>query len=125
MTSAKQDQLQKLKDLLVKEATVHDDVIAFMIKSRDDGGLGLSSISDFASYFQEKDYEAEVNTCILAKTDHKDDRLELGRIRTAWRLAQSEFSAAVKRKSEGEAPVEIDAPLDDGVLRRFRPPLSQ
>ena len=51
--------------------------------------------------------EAGVND-ILKKTTDKDSRLMLGRLRTAWRLAQAEMGNALKKCEIGAEDEDLD-----------------
>eukprot|EP00973_Karenia_brevis_P084650 11746667-Karenia_brevis.AAC.1 len=62
--------------------------------------------------FKESEYEQALGDEVIQKTDAKDNRLQLGRLRTSWRLAQSELSTALKRKASGLDEDDYDKPLD-------------
>ena len=79
--------------------------------------IGCSIISDVANLFTNTDYETGVDTAILAKTDFKDNVLQRGRLRAAWRLAAAQFAAAEQRvrKAEPGDDEDLDKPLPKEV----------
>jgi len=81
------------------------------------GGMGMASISDFASCFMECDYAEGVRVHIVAKVAAvKDaDIIPVARLRTAWIMAKAELDKAKKRKIEGAPDIDWDTPLEDGV----------
>ena len=80
-----------------------------------EGGLGLSSISDFASAWTEKDYAEGVKQEIVMKVpDCKNCIVQAtARVRTAWMMASAELEKAKKRKVEGAPDADWDTPLED------------
>ena len=116
-----QDQLQRLVQLLNVECRVSSDVTKYITNSPSDGGMGLSAIADFVGFFKEDEFEDGVQSEILAHLEkYKKDRLELSRLRTAYRLAAAEFQLVLKRKSDGEVGEDFDAPLDNAILTKAK-----
>eukprot|EP00973_Karenia_brevis_P092743 12413939-Karenia_brevis.AAC.1 len=60
--------------------------------------------------FKESEYEQALGDEVIHETEAKDNRLQLGRLRTSWRLAQSEPSTALKRKAIGLDEDDYDKP---------------
>ena len=88
--------------------------IGIYIVSKPPDGLGMQSVSDFASAFKESDYEDKVQSVILDKVpQHKEDIVALARLRTAWQLARSELTKACKKRVEGTVDPDWDTPLKD------------
>ena len=117
-----QESKQRLRNLLEKEARVATELVDFMMKEPgNDGkqGLGLECISDFKSFFTEADYQDGVVTEILSKVSaFQSDRIQRGRLRTAWELAAAEWKQALVKKSVGETPDhDWDAPLDPDLQK--------
>ena len=77
-------------------------------------GLGLGSISDFASIFTDDDYAQGVKNEIAVKVESEKDNLRtVARLRTAWQMAKAELTKACKRRIEGGPETDWDTPLDD------------
>ena len=92
-------------------AAVPAAVVDYMVGNRPDG-LGLESVSDYASMFKETDYEDKCQEVILNKIpEAKEDVVALARLRTAWQLARSELAKACKKRVEGTTDPDWDTPL--------------
>ncbi len=103
----------KLRSLLEQDAKVHPDISAFIL-----GQLGIESISDFASIMTKDDYQQSVQDLILDKVPSQKSSLVMkARLRTAWQLCQADLDYCVKRKSESQAPEELEAILDPVVKK--------
>lgn len=111
------DRQFKLIDFLTIEAGCTKEIANFITQPAKAGGLSIASVSDFASYLTEAKYEEDVDTDIIAKTSMRDNRLALGRLRSAWRLARAEFPAAVKKGADGDVTEDIESPLDQSIVR--------
>ena len=105
-----EDSLIRLTELLKSEALIDPAIVDFVTKQPPDG-LGMASVSDFASYFTASTYESGVEADILDQTSAKGNRLQLGRLRTAWRMCAADLQSALSRKSEGLASEDPEAPL--------------
>ena len=80
------------------------------------GGIGLETISDFASLFAESDYEAKCGTHIIEKVEtHKEDVRALARLRTAWWMARVEMRRTAERAVSAPAEDDWDTPLSNDV----------
>eukprot|EP00971_Amphidinium_carterae_P055954 1103387-Amphidinium_carterae.2 len=109
------DGVARLKALL-SDARIADAVIAFMTAAAP-AGLGLESVSDYASFFTKDDYASAVQTDILDKIpDYANDRVQRGRLRTAWTLAEADLLAFTARKAAGTSE-DLDMPLDPADQR--------
>ena len=107
-----EDNLEKLKKHLTT-SSVPDSCITHMTKPEDDGGMGMASISDFASIFTKADYEEGCKTQIVDKTDKAGSGMALSRVRSAWVLARSEFDKTAAAVKSGSANLEYDLPVDE------------
>ena len=105
-----------LRKLLLVESNLDNCIVDYIMKSPPEG-LGMQSIADFANFFAENNYEDQVNTDILDKTDKKDNPLQRGRLRTAWRLAHAQFKSAIEKVGKGLPgdDDDLDQPLDQEV----------
>ena len=88
-------------------------IIAYITKEEAQGGLELGSITDFASAFNDDNYEDEVKENIVDETTAKDSINALGRTRTAWVMARAELKKAAKAVGEGTSNLDLDAPLGE------------
>ena len=86
------EQKQNLITLLTTTAQL-DDILTKHITDV----IGCSSIADFASIYTKADYEEKIVTELLDKTTLKDNILQRGRLRAAWKLANAQFTAAAGR----------------------------
>ena len=91
---------------------VPPDVQTYMMKAQPEG-LGWKSISDFAGYFTDKDYEEGVQTDILANTGDKADKTARARLRVAWRLARAELKKVEDAVGGATEEMDWDAPLGE------------
>nr|O77206.1 RecName: Full=Dinoflagellate luciferase [Lingulodinium polyedra]AAC36472.1 luciferase [Lingulodinium polyedra] len=91
----------QLEQFLVNEGQVDQRAVTYMLK-----GLQLESLSDFASFWTSKDYENGVRDDIISKVAPFNSdlslpaaKLQVARLRAAWRKAQGKPSAAVPLQS--------------------------
>ena len=100
---------------LLKANRVHDAVTEYMVDT-----IGMESMSDFASFFTEKTYAEGCYSKIVEHTAYKDNDLQVGRVRTAWRLAEAELKKATEAVVKGNVQLnDWDVPLaDDQELQR-------
>ena len=97
----------------LKNHRVHDSIVAYMTKPEPDGP-GMEAVSDFASFFTDATFEEGCAVKLAAHTDCKDNDNAIGRLRTAWRMAQAELTKAVTEVQAGKAASsDWDAPLDE------------
>ena len=105
---------EKLKQMVCTDAKVKEDILKFMVET-----LHMESISDFAAYFTVGDYEKGVQCDILDKLpDHKDDRIQRGRLRVAWQAAHAETKKVIEAGAKQVEEEDVDAPLPSGVKER-------
>ena len=101
-----------LRKLMVDEAKVAPAIAKFMAET-----LHMESVSDWFSFFKADEYEDGVQRDIL---DHipefKQDRIQRGRLRTAWTLARSAMKRhEIRDTAAGDDDGEIEAPLKEGL----------
>eukprot|EP00971_Amphidinium_carterae_P200228 3973744-Amphidinium_carterae.1 len=81
MSSSSMESSNRLQNLLLRDAKVDPQIVAFMTGT----SLKMASVSDFANFFTREDFSQGVQDDILSKIDaFKDDKLQRGRLRTAW-----------------------------------------
>eukprot|EP00971_Amphidinium_carterae_P339556 6477432-Amphidinium_carterae.1 len=108
MSSSSMESSNRLQNLLLREAKVDPAIVAFMTGDT----LKLASVSDFANFFTRDDFSQGVQDDILNKLpDFKEDKLQRGRLRTAWELATAEFQAFTSKRATGTS-FDEDLPLD-------------
>ena len=109
---------RKLRTLLVNECKIEPAIATYMIDT-----LTISSIADFSGYFTQSTYEDGVDVDILAHTTFKDNRIQKGRLRTAWQMAKTEVTQAIDKRGTTETVKDWDDPLDpeikQGVVKLF------
>ena len=98
-----------LVDMMWK-ACVSEDVIKKYTSNRP-AGKGCVAISDFAGLYTEANYEDKIETEVYKIQAHKDDDLEVSRVRVAWTIARSELTGWLKGP--------IDALLGPGYDQGF------
>ncbi|CAK0873242.1 unnamed protein product, partial [Prorocentrum cordatum] len=89
---------------LLWKAGVSEDVILRYTGARSEGGLGCTAVSDFAGLYTETTYEDKVEAEVIKIEAHKDDHLEVARVRVSWTLARSELQRALRQRTEGAGP---------------------
>ena len=72
---------------------------------------GVMSLSDYAGYFTEADYEKGIATEIMDGTALATNRVQLSRMRMTWIRAREQVRVA--KASSGQAVTDWEAPLDD------------
>ena len=97
------------------KANVPQELVTFLT-AQSPAGLGMASLSDFANYFTEEGnrYESEIQARVLDRCEdgkYKEDMLVRSRLRTAWKLARSEFDKACARVISEDVQIDWDAPL--------------
>ena len=98
----------------LKKHRVAEALANFMMKTPEEGGLGMESISDFASAFTQDHHQEQIQTHIGDKVPaFKDNIVAVGRVRTAWVLAKAELEKAARAIVAGTADTDWDAPLDE------------
>lgn len=110
---------ENLKKLLLKEAKVATELVEHMLKPPPEG-LGMESISDFAAYYKQDEFEDGVVTDVLTRVEaYKDDKIQRSRLRSAWRLASNECKsiAAPKTLAGSSEDIDWEAPLDPDVQK--------
>ena len=98
----------------LKKHKVAEALATFMMQTAEEGGLGMESISDFASAFPQERHQELIQSHIGDKVPaFKDNIVAVGRVRTAWLLAKAELEKAARAVVTGTADTDWDAPLDE------------
>ena len=112
MAVAPEQSVEKLRKFLLNHR-VSPAIAKYMMDAPPDG-MGMEAISDFASYFTQSTFEDGCKTRIAENTADKDNAMAVGRLRTAWRMAQGELNKAVTEIQAGKASSEDwDLPLKE------------
>ena len=100
-----------LHRLLTRDANLPENVVT-QVKS-----LGITSVTDFRSYWTATEYEEGVGTDVLdglseIRNGTPQWKLLRGRLRSAWELAGSEMAKQLARRSKTDPQEELDTPID-------------
>jgi len=96
----------RLRFFLEKEQKV-DTVVVDKVLSH-----GIASISDFAGFYKEDEYEEGVKADMLKDTPFEADRLQISRLRVAWKMATRQTNNASLTEPSSSSHMDMDEPLD-------------
>ena len=95
-----------------REEKVAPEIAKYMVET-----LQIESVSDWGAFFKADEYEDGVQQDILDRIpEFRQDRIQRGRLRTAWTLARSAMKRhEIRNTAAGDDDGEIEAPLREGV----------
>lgn len=96
--------------ILLTNNLVHQDIVSWLQHPNQE----CLSLKDFANWLDKKD-DAEAK--IVSHTSQKDVRVQVSRVKQAWREAEGLVTRALKRASEGLSDEFLDDPLDSELQK--------